>query len=63
MTNAENRAVIEPREASGKDDVPDKSDTSYLQPLLHRRSRETGFFVRLYPEDRQMFLPFVAKIA
>jgi len=63
MTNSKTRAdESSPREASGQADALDKSNASYLQAILHRRSRETGIFEGLYPEDRQMFFAFVAKV-
>jgi hypothetical protein len=42
---------------------PGDDGTSYLQPIMQRRNRETGIFVRLHPEDRQLYLPFIVQVA
>jgi hypothetical protein len=48
---------------SGQDEPPPKDDGSILKSLLHRVDPRTGKFVRLSPDDRQLYFPFIRKIS
>lgn len=48
---------------SGQPDPPPKSDGSELKAMLHRVDRQTKRFVRLRPDDRQQFFPFIGKVS
>ena len=42
---------------------PEKDDGTILTPLLHRRDVGNGRFRRLWPDDRQLYLPFARRIS
>lgn len=46
---------------SGRTEPPSQNDGSILKAMLHRVDRQTKRFVRLKPDDRQLYLPFLAK--
>jgi len=46
---------------SGQGEPPLKSDGSTLKAMLHRIDERTKRFIRLRPDDRQLYLPFVAR--
>ena len=47
---------------SGGDRPSPKDDGTVLLSIMHRRDRQNGKFRRLWPDDRQLFLPFVRRI-
>jgi len=51
-----------PEDQSGRDrPSPEKDDGTILMSILHRRDRRDGKFRRLWPDDRQLYLPFVRR--
>jgi hypothetical protein len=46
---------------SGQTDPPPQGDGSILKAMLHRIDSQTKRFVRLKPDDRQLYLPLVGK--
>jgi hypothetical protein len=46
---------------SGQKERPSEYDGTFLKPILHRVDEQTQRFVRLRPDDRQLYLPFVVK--
>jgi len=52
----------DPPNPPGKVGSPSENDgESHLESILHRRCRWTGMFVRLTPQDRQLYLPFIER--
>jgi hypothetical protein len=46
-------------EKSGQTEPPSQDSGSVLKAMLHRVDPRTGRFVRLQPDDRQLYLPFL----